>query len=179
MDPENIDRMFAKLRDETLPIGGSFVSPEGNVMIPFLCEAHPFVALYQPVAANDELFQSTANTVMADANHQLSSNAYLMKFAAMPQWASGNLYAPLDGEPAIKQIIRHRIPQRLAKVTEHFLTEAPDADELYFIPGGDGERTRYLNSWYSRVSDRYAVDQLGLSRIHLNHGNFWYGYRKA
>lgn len=180
MDPEFIREIFAGLDEHDLPISGSFSDPVGNTVIPFLCETHPFVALYHPVTLDEEIYRAASASVWADANHRISDNAYLMKFASMTEWCDGNHYAPLQALPSVNFTIRHRIPQRLARATQSFLNEIPAADELYFIPGGDTERrTERLNLWYSRVSDRIAVDQLGLRTIHPTTGNYWYGYRKA
>lgn len=180
MDPEFIREIFAGLDEHDVPIGGSFLDPVGNTAIPFLCETHPFIALYHPVQLNEETYRAASAWVQADANHTISDNAYLMKFASMAEWCDGNNYAPLKALPSVNLLIRHRIPKRLAKATEGFLSAVPTADEIYFIPGGDTEaRTERLNLWYGRVSDRIAVEQLGLRPIHPTSGNYWYGYRKA
>jgi hypothetical protein len=180
MDLDFINAMFHGLNEEQLPIGGSFLAPDGNTAIPFLCESHPFIALYHPVSLDQGTFTAARKMVREDADHEVSENAYLMKFASATQWAEGKEYAPLDALPLVKHAIRHRIPDRLAKVTQSFMTEIAVADELYFIPGGDDAvRINRLNLWYSRISDRIAVDQLGLRRIHLTLGDYWYGYRKA
>lgn len=180
MDPEFIRELFTGLDEHDLPIGASFADPSGNTVIPFLCESHPFIALYQPIALNKETYRAASAWVLADANHQISDNAYMMKFASTAEWCDGNNYAPLRALPSVNFTIRHRIPQRLASATQGFLSAVPAADELYFIPGGDTDaRIDRLNLWYSRVSDRIAVNELGLRTIHPTSGNYWYGYRKA
>jgi len=180
MNPEMIRSMFVGLDEHDLPIGASFVGESGDAAVPFFCESQPFIALYRPVMLDDEIYQAARASVWTDAEHEISQNAYMMKFASVAQWCDGNHFAPLRALPSVSFKIHRSIPHRLAKATEGFLNEVPHADELYFIPGGHTERrTERLNLWYSRVSDTIAVEQLGLRPIHPISGNQWYGYRKA
>ncbi|KPW17525.1 hypothetical protein ALO83_103290 [Pseudomonas cannabina pv. alisalensis] len=180
MNTDFVLEMFSGLDDKCYPIGGSFLAPDGNTAIPFLCESHPFIALYHPIVLNQSTYATARKMVMTDADHEVSENAYLMKFASATQWCSGREYAPIEALALVKHAIRHRIPQRLAKVTQAFMSETVLADELYFIPGADDAvRVERLNLWYGRIADRIATGQLGLHAIHLTSGDYWYGYRKA
>jgi hypothetical protein len=180
MEPELIREMFVGLDAHALPIGPSFVGATGDAAVPFFCESHPFIAMYRPIVLNEDTYQGTRASVWADAQHEVSQNAYIMKFASVAQWCDGNGFAPLNASPEITAAIRRAIPQRLAKATAGFLGEVPEADELYFIAGAETERRMArLNLWYSRISDTIAAEQLGLRPIHPKLGNEWYGYRKA
>lgn len=179
MDIELINMLCSGLSSAT-PIGSLYRSEIGLVAVPFLCQHHEFLALYQPISFDPVDLHLVSDVVMREAGHKVCPQAYMMKFVAADQYRQGDvLFSPLSAPMSTKLNIYRCIPEILGNVTNVVLQEVSDLTEIYFMPGGAGNRVRRLNDWYARIADSVCVDSLGLHRIHQNAGEGWYGYRKV
>lgn len=180
MDQEFAAAIFQGLNETNLPIGGVYGQGR-QIMIPFLCQSHKFVGIFDPIlghASEDSIRLHIRKT----SGHEISPNGHMMKFAALDRLITvgADDFDPIDASHSVKKAIYRSIPERLGQVTYRFLTELPEVDELFFLAAGaNWRRIEKLDLWYQRISDSVAVQQLNLQRIHPEEREYWYGYRKT
>lgn len=181
MDLAFVEEMFAGLSEPQLPVGGIFEADDGSMTVPFLCETHRFLGMFVPAHPHSVDGQTLIRHVGAETGHLVSPNAHFFKFYALDRFLSeGDNFAPLTADSPIRLSIRRQMPDLLAALVRYFLGQMQAVDEIYFLPAGDNaRRVHALNLWYKRIADTIAVEKLGLLRIHLVNGDYWYGYRKA
>lgn len=160
-------------------IGSLFELGHGRYVLPFVCCSHQFVASFDALATQGEEIQTSVRSIVQqDARHDVSTDAYLLKFAANVQSEDeAVIYPSLPASHADRMSVLRKVPDCLKQAVSTFLTTMPAVNEFYFVAGAvDERRTRHLNAWYDRISDGLALD-LGFSRIQCS--GEWYGYRKA
>lgn len=158
---------------------GEIIGIDDSRLIPFLCGGHRFLASYTPTRSQDEgVAASMRGIVNQDAQHEMSHHAQILKFAHYDLFFGNQKFDPAPAEFADRRSILFRIPTRIAGATLKLMEFDQNADEFYFIAGGETEeRIDQLDLWYRRLSDRFPFNTLGLTHIHQSKGS-WYGYRK-
>tara|TARA_Y100000310_G_scaffold316678_1_gene368691 strand:+ start:547 stop:1083 length:537 start_codon:yes stop_codon:yes gene_type:complete len=146
-------------------------------MVPFIHCGHQFLTYFSPIDGTPDIpFEIFKQAIESNSNHTMGDNPYVLKFGLREHLNSGKMFDPSNSSiPNIHFTFRSRLVHSVIK-----LINTTDAEEFYFIAGGDDEaRISKLDRWYKRISDKVAPEQ-GLEPIHSQEDNGgWYGYKRV